>query len=301
MIRIVNATEPISVESIVLMIYGQPGIGKTSIAFTSEAPLCLDFDKGSHRSKFRKDSVSASSWDDTKDLSEEDLALYQTIVVDTVGRALEALSREIIRSNPKMGQADGALTIQGYGSLKARFAAWLSTLRSFGKDVILVAHEKEDKKGDDLIVRPDITGGSYGEVFRSADAVGYANIVNRKPVLHFCASDDILAKGPRTLGDIAIPNLEQDPTFCARIIDEIKGELGKMSESSAEAKKRVEEIRVVVESAQNPEALTQLVTELKAAEPKPVWLQCKTMIWDKSQELGYEFADGKFVEAEHAA
>ena len=55
-LKIVKASEPIKIKTINVLIYGQAGIGKTSTGFTSKNPLCLDFDKGSHRSQFRKDT-----------------------------------------------------------------------------------------------------------------------------------------------------------------------------------------------------------------------------------------------------
>ena len=44
MLRIVRATEPIPVDHPVLLLFGQPGIGKTSLAFSAKRPLLLDFD-----------------------------------------------------------------------------------------------------------------------------------------------------------------------------------------------------------------------------------------------------------------
>jgi hypothetical protein len=45
-------------------------------------------------------------------------------------------------------------------------------LNSFGKDVVLIAHMDEQRNGDDIIERLDVQGGSKGEIYKAADAMG---------------------------------------------------------------------------------------------------------------------------------
>ena len=129
-------------------------------------------------------------------ITAEDLAEFKTVVVDTAGRALDVLSADIIRRNAKMGRG-GALTLQGYGQLKSEFTAWLKMVKSMGKDVVLIAHSSEDKSGDDLIERLDVQGGSKGEIYKSADAMGRLNMINGKRILNFNPSDTSFGKNPR--------------------------------------------------------------------------------------------------------
>jgi hypothetical protein len=60
-LKITRAADPITVDRLNVTIYAQPGIGKTSLAFTAEAPLLLDFDQGAHRAANRQDSVRVES------------------------------------------------------------------------------------------------------------------------------------------------------------------------------------------------------------------------------------------------
>src|SRR5690348_5642891 len=108
-LKITKASEPITVDRLNICLYGQPGAGKTSLAFTADAPLLLDFDQGAHRAANRKDTVRVQSWGDVAGVGADDLADYKTVVVDTAGRALDALTADIIRRNPKAGRG-GALT-----------------------------------------------------------------------------------------------------------------------------------------------------------------------------------------------
>ena len=111
-LKIIKSSEPIRVDRLNVVIYGQPGCGKSSLAFTSDAPLMLDFDNGAYRAANRKDIVRVERWADITDLGESDLADYKTIIVDTAGRALDALSADIIKRNSKAG-ANGALNLKG--------------------------------------------------------------------------------------------------------------------------------------------------------------------------------------------
>jgi hypothetical protein len=146
--KIVKSTESIAVDHPVIGIYGQPGIGKSSLGYSAKDPLTLDFDNGAHRAVNRKDTWIIERWSDVGELDADALAPYSTIIVDTVGRLLDLLSADIIESNPKMGR-DGSLTLQGFGTLKSRFRQWMTQLRLMGKDVVLIAHAREEKDNDD--------------------------------------------------------------------------------------------------------------------------------------------------------
>lgn len=250
-LKIIKSSEPITVKQIVAALYGQPGIGKSSLAYTSEAPLALDFDKGAHRAKNRGDTVSIDSWPEIANITESDLEDYKTIIVDTAGRALDALTIDIIKADPKMGYG-GALTLRGYGQLKAKFTAWLTLMRSFGKDVILIAHLAEDKKGDDIIERIDVQGGSKGEIYKSADAMGKIYIENKKRLLNFSPTDAAFGKNPADLPILEIPHYDKDHHFLAGIIEMIKM---KLNEMTAEQTKRKEEIQKWLDKIQEAESI----------------------------------------------
>src|SRR3990167_5019230 len=115
-LKIHKASDPILVTQIKMLIYGQPGIGKSSFGFTAEAPLTLDFDDGARRSAFRQDIVQIGSWADVNNITPEDLKPYKTLVIDTVGRALDFIAASLIADNPKLGSKTGGLTLQGYGA-----------------------------------------------------------------------------------------------------------------------------------------------------------------------------------------
>jgi hypothetical protein len=145
----------LSVETkIKALIYGQPGLGKTTLALSAPTPVLLDFDKGVHRvhPEHQTETLQVESWQDVLDvINDGSLVPFQTIVIDTASKMLDCMSLYLISKNPKLGKSNGALTLQGYGERKAEFNSFVKKLTSLGKHVIFVAHEKEEKNNKEDI------------------------------------------------------------------------------------------------------------------------------------------------------
>lgn len=283
MLRIIKSSDPIKVERLNVCLYGQPGAGKTSLAFTSESPLLLDFDNGAHRAANRKDTVRVGQWEDVATLSADDLADYKTIVVDTAGRALDILTADIIRRNPKAGRG-GALTLQGYGTLKAEFVAWLKALNAIGKDVLLIAHMDEQRNGDDIIERLDVQGGSKGEIYKAADAMGRIAIREGRRVLNFSPTDAAFGKNPGRLEPLAVPTPDADPAFLANVIKTIKDKLNEANKEQTEAQEKVEAWRAIISEMTTVEHFNEKLPAVKKAPKAAQSLMNKAAV-----SLGFVF------------
>jgi hypothetical protein len=282
-LRIIKSSEPIKVERLNVCIYGQPGAGKTSLAFTAESPLLLDFDKGAHRAANRKDTVRVTSWADVTELTAEDLEPYCTVVVDTAGRALDILTADIIRRNPKAGRG-GALTLQGYGTLKAEFVAWLKALNGYGKDVVLIAHMDEQRNGDEIIERLDVQGGSKGEIYKAADAMGRIAFRDGKRMLNFSPSDAAFGKNPGQLDPVEIPHPDKDPHFLAGVVQSIKDKLNLLTEEQTAAQELLDKWRVAIKDMGDVAAFNASLAEIRTA-PKAV----QALFALEAKKRGYEF------------
>lgn len=298
-LRITKASEPIKVERLNTVIYGPPGLGKSSLAFTADTPLLLDFDNGSHRAANRKDTVRVSDWSDVAGITAEDLAPFNTIIVDTAGRALDALTADIIRINPKHGRG-GALTLQGYGELKARFTSFLKLLNSFGKDVVLIAHMDEQRNGDDIIERLDVQGGSKGEIYKAADAMGRLVISNGKRQLRFSPTDAAFGKNPGQLEPLDVPDMASPEFdgFLASVIDRIKSRLNELTEEQREAVAEQQWFRDNLSKVKDLAGINELLP--RAIGSGTV---CKTMLHKRATELGMSFdkAKGEYAERQKEA
>jgi hypothetical protein len=284
-LKITRAADPITVDRLNMVIYGPPGISKTSVAFTAEDPLLLDFDNGSHRAPNRKDVVRVAAWADVADIKQDDLAPFKTVIVDTAGRALDALTVDIIRANPKHGRG-GALTLQGYGELKSRFGSFLKLLNSFAKDVVLIAHMDEQRSGDDVVERLDVQGGSKGEVYKTADAMGRIVIRNGQRSLLFSPTDAAFGKNPGCLEPLEIPSLSSAAFdgFLAGVIQMTKDRLNAQTEAQREAAEEQEWFRSTLQSIGSAQELNGILGRARTASQA-----CKIMVRDKANELGLEF------------
>lgn len=265
-LKIIKESDPIKVEQLTLCIYAIPGVGKTTLAFTAEAPLLFDFDKGSYRARNRKDVVSIDAWSEIDGITVADLAPYKTIVVDTAGRALDLLSADIIKNNPKLGY-NGALSLQGFGQLKARFTAWLKFLRTQGKDVILIAHSDEKMQGDATVERLDIQGASKNEIYKSADAMGRITLTGGVRTLNFSPSDVGFGKNPAQLAPLMVPEADVNTRFMAEVIQSIKDNLNQQSEAQKAAAAKMDAWREKFSSFKTVDEFTGAIAEASAADP----------------------------------
>lgn len=270
-LKIVRSSDPIKVERLNVCIYAAPGLGKTSLAFTASSPLLLDFDNGAHRAANRKDIVRVGSWNDVASITADDLAPFNTVIVDTAGRALDVLSADIIRRDAKKGRG-GALTLQGYGSLKAEFVAWLKHLNGLGKDVVLIAHMDEQRSGDEIVERLDVQGGSKGEIYKAADAMGRITIANGKRMLLFSPTDASFGKNPGELDPLEIPhkNSPDFADFLDTVIVRIKNHLNYLTEEQVKAQAMLEEWRARIEELDGVDAFN---AELPAIKKQPQAVQ----------------------------
>lgn len=283
MLRIVKATEPLTVDQIVVCLYSQPGLGKSTLGFTAEKPLLIDADKGAYRAKNRSDTVPAPNWKAIETIEAADLAPYKTVVLDTAGRALDLLTADIIAGNPKTGRG-GSLTLQGFGELKARFGAYLRMLKTHGKDVVLLCHMDEQRNGDEIIERLDIQGGSKAEIYKSADAMGRVVIGrNGERSIDFNPRENSFGKNPCNLPNI--PFSVDDKNCLGKIIATIKERLNASVEEEKVEVDRLSDWQAVLSETSNVDLMNQLLPEIRKSGPKVIAMANKRahelhLAWD---------------------
>ena len=299
-LHIITSAEPILVNSIVMVIYGQPGTGKTSLALTSESPLLLDFDHGAHRAARRVDTVQIKNWFEVTAITDADLAAYKTVVIDTAGRALDFLTADIIQREPKNGPG-GNLSQKGWGALKNQFSSWLKHLNTLGKDIIMIAHMDEQQGGDMPIERLDVQGGSKGEIYKSSDVMGRIKIIDGKNTLLFSPSETAYGKNPAQLPPLIIPHVDRPEYqgFLGQVITQTKDKLNELSDEQREMQRVIEFWKTRVDTASNLEDINLLVKDLQEGDlPKTV----KLLIHHRAKNLGLvpDKKNGSYVAKEVA-
>lgn len=185
--------------TIKMLIYGQPGMGKSTLALSAPEPVMFDFDGGVNRvnKAFQCPTLQVQSWEQALDALDElksGEVPFQTIVIDTAGKMLDFMSDYIMRNDSKMKMRDGSLALKGYGARKVMFIEFLKRVTLMGKNIVFVAHEKEDKDGDTRIVRPDMGGSSLGDLLKELDLVGYMQANGTDRAIYWSPQEKFYAK-----------------------------------------------------------------------------------------------------------
>lgn len=193
-------------------IYGQPSLGKSTLALSMPRPLLLDTDGGLHRvqAEYRTDSVPVTSYDDILEVLKEDLSNYDTIVIDTLGKLVDFMCEKASSENPKLLQGDGTFSQKGWGVVKNYFKQLVKDLDRLDKNLIFVAHEKEERQGDEKYIRPDVSGSSGKDIIKELDFLGYMEVVGKKRSITFMPSSKVYAKNSLGLDNyVEIPILQK--------------------------------------------------------------------------------------------
>jgi hypothetical protein len=288
--HIIKATDAIPVEHPVFLIFGQPGIGKSSLGYSTKDGLTLDFDKGAHRAANRRDTLVIDNWKDVIDLMESPDVLdpYASLTVDTVGRCLDVMIAHLAASDMKKFPG-GNPSQQGWGVLKNTFRSFVANLRMKGKDVLLIAHDKEDKDGDTRVVRPDIVGGSYGEVMKVSDFVGYMQMNGRERVLDFNPTDRWVGKNPGGWAPFKVPPVGKATAFMADLFDQGREALGAISEASAKVNATIDTWRQKFAGLTTAAQLNAEMPLVKAIDSVLIQPQVAKLLLDRGEALGLPF------------
>jgi phage nucleotide-binding protein len=182
-----------------VLIYGQPGIGKTTFGVSAPDAVLFDYDGGVQRinGAHQVPTLQPTSWEDTNEALKEialEMPEVKTIVIDTVGKMLDFMSAYIIKNDPKMAMRDGSLSLKGYGVRKTMFVNFIKQLAMMGKNVVFIAHEREERRGEETFKRPEIGGSSANDLIKELDLVGYMYAVGKERVVTFDPAEYYYAK-----------------------------------------------------------------------------------------------------------
>lgn len=173
-----KSNELVLPSTVKMMIYGQAGMGKTTVALSAPKPLLLDFDNGVKRVNMAHldgvDIVQVSSWQDVQQVLQEDLSAYQTIVVDTIGKMMDFIIT--YKCGTRQPQ------IRDWGGINAEFSWLTRTLSSLNKNVVFVAHRDTRKESDDTVFIPALREKSYNSIVTELDLLGYLEMKNENGV-----------------------------------------------------------------------------------------------------------------------
>ena len=247
---IVKKNDVLPERPVIIVLYGVPGSGKTSVATTADNPLLIDCDRGADRAVQRCDTIMAKCWKDI-DSERESMKDYKTIVVDTAKSMIDDyLSQYAIDNNYKLKTN----TLKRFGQMGEDFKEFVNFLRSNGSDIVFICHDKEtaDGQSKDLLVR-------------IADQVGYVFIQNGKRSISFAPLDNFVGKNVAGLGTVVIPDYgtTEFDTCMSDIISKVKISIQGKGEAQAKANEQLAAIREQLAAAMTDEDILALMEATK--------------------------------------
>lgn len=285
------------------LVYGQPGLGKSTLALSTPDPVLFDSDGGIQRvnGAFQCPTLQVQNWTEVLQALQElekEPNDFKTIVIDTAGKMLDYMSTYIIQQDNRLGKRDGSLTLQGFGARKIMFINFLKRVSMMGKHVIFVAHEREEKDGDIRIVRPEIGGSSAGDLIKELDLVGYMQAIGNKRTISWTPQEKFYAKNTCNL-----PPMQEIPViideqgkiighndFMSNIFENYDNYLKQESNTRKEYDELISEIEGEVACISNAEQANSYVLSMK--DKKQIWdsnAHAKSLITDRCKELGLKF------------
>lgn len=277
---------------VIIVLYGTPGTGKTSLANTSKNPILIDTDRGSDRASNRVDTLMASKWMDIEN-EKEAIKTYDTVVIDTAKSLLDDyLSDYVVSQNYKL-KTNG---LKRFGEMAEKFKEFVNFLRQNQSDIIFVCHDKEQAEGDIIKHSPECTGQSKDLLLRIADQVGYITMVNGQRTVVFDPTDTTVGKNVAQIPPMPIPDVSsvnfQD--CMATIIAKVKAALVNKSEAQKEAQAALEEARKKVSEAKTLKDANELIGVANGLA-QIHQTAFKKYVVAEMKKLGFVIKDGKFV------
>ena len=265
-------------QTLTALIYGQPGAGKSTLACSAPSPVMLDFDGGATRinGAHQVPTVQVKRWEDVEAALNEIKAAgeFSTIIIDTVGKMMMYMEEFIKRTNAKMKNYDGSLTLKGYGLRKQMFLNFIKSVSVMGMNIVFVGHEIEQKRGDDTIIRPEIGGSSTNDLMKELDLVGYVETIGQSRTISFDPCDKYYAKNTCNMGGIIkLPiltdndgNAVGENNFLCKAIDAYKARQAHNIELTGKYEALCEEIHEKVNAIESANDANEFVVWIKSQE-----------------------------------
>lgn len=292
-----------------VIIYGSPGVGKTTLALSAPDPILIDFDGGVSRVKaqHRQLTIVCDTYEEVlKDLESPEVAACQTIIIDTGGSFITYLQDWAMRTNTVNRQKNGAISLKGFGVVKSEFIRFTSYLKDIlKKNVIYVFHSQEqaDKDGNPQ-QRLMCEGAARNIVWTPCDFGGYLQMINADRVICFSPEQEFFAKGCHGIaGRYPIPKLGANDRndFLTKLFEQAKANIAAENEAFAPQKEQYEkaiaDAKDIIDGVSDVEtANTAVETLQKLNHALTSKREASAMLKAKADELGLKWTKEGYIE-----
>lgn len=297
-----------------MILYGAPGLGKTTLALSAPSPILIDFDHGVSRVKayHRKPTMVCRTYEEVlSDIECPEVAEAKTIIIDTGGSFVTYLQDWAMRTNPAQNrQKNGALSLKGFGAVKQEFQRFTNHVRDvLRKNIIYVFHSDEQKDKDgNPIQRLLCEGAVRNIVWQPCDFGGYIQMIGNRRVISFTPETEFFAKGCYGIeGAREIPTLAPTDAndFLTRLFDEARANIEADNEAFAPMREQydaamsavsdilstITDADTAMQAASAISSLNHALTSLKEA---------RALLKEKTDSLGLKYSreSGGYVKAE---
>lgn len=266
---------------IVAMVYGSPGSGKTTLACSAPNAVLIDTDGGVMRinGAHMIPTLQVTKWEEIVEAMDEvkQSGEIESVIIDTVGKMLNYMEEYIKRTatGKKIElNRDGSLSLKGYGRRKQMFIDFIKGITTLGKNVIFVGHDKEETRGDETVIRPEVGGSSTNDLMKELDLVGYMEMNGNIRTISFTPTDRFYAKNTCDMpGVIPIPvlinekkEIVADNNFFGQVIQNYRHRVHQNLENNRKLDDLKELIFANVEEVSNAEEANNFVTWAKGLD-----------------------------------
>lgn len=284
------------------IIYGSPGMGKTTLAISSPKPVLIDFDNGVSRvaASHRVPTIVCSTYEEVlADIDSPEMKEFDTIVIDTGGSFVTYLKDWAARTKKDAKTQKGTVnTLKVFGYVKSEFAAFTEKItKVLKKNVIYVFHSEEKSNNDVVTQRLMCEGAARNTVWNGCDFGGYLQMINNERKLCFTPTDEYFAKGTHGIvGNWSIPTLDaKTPNdFMTRLFDQARRSI--IEEAAANSKQRTQydetmgDVRAIVDGVADQDTANQaldLISNLEHALTSRK--EAGALLNAKAKELGLKY------------
>lgn len=169
-IKVFDSSELIKKRQLNMLVYGAPGVGKTTFASTSEKPFFIDLENGAL--SICDKHLTMTIVTNIKEFNEGiDYALkngFKSICIDSLTRYFDFLMDDVLARERRVKPQ-----IQDYGTIVTEVKRLLWMLQSKSVNTIFICAEKEVEEDGRIKYRPALSSGLITTIPGIMDVVGY--------------------------------------------------------------------------------------------------------------------------------
>ena len=193
----------VSTNPSVLLLYGAPKVGKTTMLSKLDDCLIIDTEKGSRMIEGYIQEVNSRD-----ELIETLIAIkeskdvkYKYIAIDTIDKVAEWAERRVCEEEGVTSIADLAFG-KGYGLVREKVSQTVSHFKEVAEHLIIIGHRKVAyavTEGNPIVIPEsiDLTGKLKNVVMAACDAIGYVYRNDKEELMASFKSNDAIEAGSR--------------------------------------------------------------------------------------------------------